>query len=96
MMQDFTNQDVFKSKSTKDIRGNINSKILPLFSSQNNKGMTPLNSAIDAQEREIALFLIDVMCHLQETQGKVQVLTQSIDLQDIKSETALIKAIRTQ
>lgn len=40
-------------------------------------------------------FLFDVMAHLQQTQGSTHALTSSIDLQDIKSETALLKAVRT-
>jgi hypothetical protein len=42
-------------------------------------------------------FLFDLIVHLHSTQGKSsQELIQSIDLTDIKSETALLKAVRTK
>jgi len=34
-----------------DIRGNINLKIVKLFTIQNNKGMTPLVAAVDAGDK---------------------------------------------
>lgn len=40
-------------------------------------------------------FIFELMIQI-ETQGKYYVLRESIDITDIKQETALLKAVRTQ
>ena len=62
---------------------------------QNNKGLTPLLMAVEMANLEMFRFLFEIMIHLQTTQGKCSILTDQIDLTDVKQETALLKAIRT-
>lgn len=62
---------------------------------QNNKGQTPLVISVEMENFEMFKFLFELMSHLQTTQGKCQILTDQIDLSDIKQETALLKAVKT-
>lgn len=62
---------------------------------QNNKGQTPLVISVEMKNLEMFKFLFELMSHLQTTQGKCQILTDQIDLSDIKQETALLKAVKT-
>lgn len=56
--------------------------------------MTPLIVAVDAQHKSIFRFLFTFMKYVEQNQN-IPILRDSIDVQDTKSETALIKAIRT-
>jgi len=77
-----------------DLKGNFNLKVAKLLTIQNNKGMTPLTQCVDQQDRNAFKFLFNVSCLLEESLG-MKALTDSIDLPDIKSETALLKSVRT-
>lgn len=87
--------ELLKTNTINDMKGNINMKAVKLLQMQNNKGMTPLIATVDQPSVEMFKFLFELMNHLQKTQAKIQVLTDSIDLTDIKQETALLKAVRT-
>ncbi len=79
-----------------NIRGNINNEaLMKLFILKTTKLSTPLMTAVDHGNFEIFKFLFDLMVHMQKTSGKCTVLTQTFDLKDIKQETVLLKAVRT-
>ena len=50
---------------------------------------------VETANLEMFRFLFELMMHMQKNQGKVQILTDQIDLTDIKQETVLLKAVRT-
>ena len=77
-----------------DLQGNFNLKVAKLLKIQNNKGITPLTQCVDQQDRNSFKFLFNVSSHLEESLG-TKALTDSIDLLDIKQETALLKSVRT-
>ncbi len=68
-------EQLLKTSSVNDMKGNINTKIVKLLSMQNNKGQTPLLICVEMANFEMFKFLFDLMIHLQTTQGKCQILT---------------------
>lgn len=68
-------EQLSKTLSINDIKGNINLKIVKLLAMQNNKGQTPLLMCVEMANFEMFKFLFDLMIHLQTTQGKCQILT---------------------
>jgi len=87
---------VVQNAKIDDIKGNLNIKMLvKLLTLTNNKGFTPLATAVDHGNYEIFRFIFELYIHIQRTQARHPILSQIFSSKDAKlQETVLIKAIR--
>ncbi len=60
-------EDLLKTNSINDMKGNINLKIVKLLTMQNNKGHTPLLMTVEIANLEMFKFLFEIMVHLQKS-----------------------------
>eukprot|EP00347_Sterkiella_histriomuscorum_P016183 403354171 len=97
-VQDIQNANKYlENDKPDDIFGLINDQSLKLLGIQNNKGMTPLQAAVDQGSFEIFRFMLEIYYYNDQiSKANLKLLPKVINMKDDKGDTCLLKAVKAK